>query len=249
MLKTKNTGFLSGNALKLLAAGFMLTDHIGMLFFPRLMTLRIIGRLAMPIFAYMIAEGCRYTHSRLKYLAGLLICLIVCQAGYLIGTGDTDLCILATFLLGAGMTFLLQDAKRALFSPAAGAAKKLLWCALFTVSVLCVRFICRYVKIDYGFYGAMLPVFASIFHMPDNAPADFKKLDTKWMHILTFTIGLFLLNQNSYYIQSYCLLSVPLLLLYNERRGRYKMKYFFYIFYPAHLLILYGLYQIIGVIG
>lgn len=249
MLKTKTTGFLSGNLLKLLAAGLMLVDHIGMLFFPRLMILRIIGRLAMPIFAYMVTEGCRYTHSRVKYLAGLFLCMLICQAGYLIGTGDTDLCILATFFLGAVMTFCLQDTKKCLFNTNAGLGKKLLWWSLFAASVLCTRLICRYISIDYGFWGAMLPVFASIFHAPNNAPTALKKLDNKWVHILTFTIGLFLLNRHSYYIQSYCLLSVPLLLLYNERRGRYKMKYFFYIFYPAHLLALYGLYQIIGVIG
>ncbi len=227
----------------------MLVDHIGMLFFPRLMILRIIGRLAMPIFAYMVAEGCRYTRSRIKYLVGLFLCLAVCQIGYLIGTGDTDLCILATFFLGAVMTFCLQDAKKSLFDPKVSIPEKFMRCGLFVAAVAIARLICSFVYMDYGFWGAMLPVFASLFHMPDNAPADFKKLDHKWLHILTFTIGLFLLNRSSFYIQNYCLLAVPLLLLYNERRGKYKMKYFFYIFYPAHLLILYGLYQIIGVIG
>lgn len=248
MLKTKTTGLLSGNILKLLAACFMLVDHIGMLFFPRLTILRIIGRLAMPIFAYMVAEGCRHTHSRVKYLACLSICMVVCQIGYYVGTKDTDICILATFTLGTIMTFFLQDAKKSLFDPDAGLDKKLLLWGLFAVSVLCVRLICHYVYVDYGFWGAMLPVFASIFHMPDNAPTVLKKLDNKWMHILTFTVGLYFLSRHSNITQSYCLLSVPLLLLYNERRGKYKLKYFFYIFYPAHLLILYGLYQIIGVI-
>ena len=226
----------------------MLVDHIGMLFFPRLTILRIIGRIAMPIFAYMVAEGCRHTHSRVKYLTCLSICLVVCQIDYFVGTKDTDLCILATFFLGAAMTFCLQDAKRHLFDPNASFGKKLLWCSLFTASVLCTRLICSYVYVDYGFWGAMLPVFASIFHMPDNAPTALKKLDNKWIHILTFTVGLYFLSRHSNIIQSYCLLSVPLLLLYNERRGKLRLKYFFYIFYPAHLLILYGLYQIIGVI-
>ena len=35
------------------------------------------------------------------------------------------------------------------------------------------------------------------------------------------------------------MLSLPLLALYNEKRGKYAMKYLFYIYYPAHTAILY----------
>ena len=49
--------FLSGNALKLLAALFMTIDHVGVLLLPHVIVLRILGRLALPIFAFMIAEG------------------------------------------------------------------------------------------------------------------------------------------------------------------------------------------------
>ena len=49
---------LSGNALKIIAALAMVADHVGLMFFPQVRILRIIGRLAYPIFAYMIAQGC-----------------------------------------------------------------------------------------------------------------------------------------------------------------------------------------------
>ena len=58
--------FLTGNALKILAALFMTIDHIGVMLFPRVLVLRIIGRLALPIFAFMIAEGCKYTRNKKK---------------------------------------------------------------------------------------------------------------------------------------------------------------------------------------
>ena len=59
--------FLTGNALKILAAIFMTIDHIGVMLFPRMLILRIIGRLALPVFAFMIAEGCKYTRNKKKY--------------------------------------------------------------------------------------------------------------------------------------------------------------------------------------
>ena len=54
---------LSGNALKILAAIFMTLDHMGLMLFPHIPLLRILGRLALPIFAFMIAEGCKYTRD------------------------------------------------------------------------------------------------------------------------------------------------------------------------------------------
>ena len=65
MQKTKG---LSGNQLKLIALAAMTVDHIGVQFFPNIQLLRIIGRLALPIFAYMIAQGCRYTKNKARYL-------------------------------------------------------------------------------------------------------------------------------------------------------------------------------------
>ncbi|MBO5782826.1 MAG: conjugal transfer protein TraX, partial [Clostridia bacterium] len=52
--------FLSGNSIKILAALAMVIDHVGLLFFPFDPVFRMIGRLAFPLFAYMIAEGCKY---------------------------------------------------------------------------------------------------------------------------------------------------------------------------------------------
>ena len=62
---------LSGNALKIIAAITMFIDHMGLMLFPKTLIFRYIGRLAFPIFAFMIAEGCRYTRNRLRYWGGL----------------------------------------------------------------------------------------------------------------------------------------------------------------------------------
>ena len=62
-------GFISGNQLKIIALVAMTWDHMGKQLFPQIGWLQIVGRLAFPIFAYMIAEGCAYTKNRKKYLA------------------------------------------------------------------------------------------------------------------------------------------------------------------------------------
>ena len=71
---------LNGNQLKLIALIAMTFDHIGVSLFPHTIWLRVVGRLALPIFAYMIAEGCRYTRSRKRYLMSLLAVAALCQA-------------------------------------------------------------------------------------------------------------------------------------------------------------------------
>ena len=48
---------LTGNQLKIIAMITMTCDHVGLQIFPQLQWLRILGRLAMPIYAYMIAEN------------------------------------------------------------------------------------------------------------------------------------------------------------------------------------------------
>lgn len=94
----------------------MVVDHVGVIFFPHTLLWRQIGRLSMPIFAYFIAEGCRYTRSPVGYLAKLFACLVVCQIGNYVGTGSLEICILGTFFIGAALLLCLQNAKKP-FSP------------------------------------------------------------------------------------------------------------------------------------
>ena len=74
-MEQKNFKFavLSGNTLKILAAIFMLIDHAGLMLFDDNEIMRIIGRLAYPIFAFMIAEGCKYTKNKIKYFATVFL--------------------------------------------------------------------------------------------------------------------------------------------------------------------------------
>lgn len=232
--------FLSGNMLKIIAAISMVIDHVGMLFFPKVAVFRIIGRLAFPLFAYMIAEGARYTKNKARYFLVMFLPAAVGQSIYaLYDPKSLYYCILITFSLSVMMIYALQFFKKAVFEKAylriIGGA------CLFAASVWFVWHINTLVKIDYGFWGSMVPVFASLFQPVEKEDTSFlKKTDYTLLHVLTMTIGLLLLAENAgtMKVQLYSLWAVPLLCLYSGKRGKLNMKYFFYIFYPMHLAVL-----------
>ena len=213
--------FLTGNALKLIAALSMTIDHAGLLLFPQYPVLRILGRLAFPIFAFMIAQGCKYTHSRRRYFGNIFALAVLCQSVYYLVDGSLYLSILFTFSLSILTIFALQDFRR---EPTA------LRGAVFFGAVAMVYVLNRIFSIDYGFWGCMVPVFAAL---PQNT-----KWDTTVVSTLLLSLGLVFLGLHYGGDQMYALAAIPLLLCYNGQRGKWKMKSFFYIFYPAHLVVL-----------
>ena len=96
------------------------------------------------------------------------------------------------------------------------------------------------VDLDYGLSGCLLPVFPALFTTPrcDDPPAIFQKVDRKVPRLLLFALGTLALAFDYGGMQFLGLLSIPILLLYSEKRGKMKMKYFFYVFYPLHLVLL-----------
>lgn len=96
-----------------------------------------------------------------------------------------------------------------------------------------------YFEIDYGFWGCMTPVFASVFRRTrSNRSLYLERLDNLPVHVFMLGIGLVIVVCVSGGIQTYSLLAIPLLMFYSGKRGKKKMKAFFYIFYPVHLVVL-----------
>ena len=229
---------LSGNMLKLIGAAFMVCDHIGMILFHEITILRILGRIAFPIFAFFIAEGCRYTKNKLRYFLSLFLCGVICQTVFYFYGGSLEMCIFVTFSLSIINIYALQLFKNTLASDKSPIKKAL--SALPFAAALCATWTFNQIlDIDYGFFGCILPVFAAILHTPKGSSNKaFKVLDKIPFHALMTAIGLIPLGIERGGIQIFGLLAVPFLLLYSGKRGRLKMKYFFYLFYPAHLVII-----------
>jgi hypothetical protein len=224
----KNTGMLNGNHLKLIAATTMLLDHMGVLLFPRMEIFRIVGRLAYPIFAFMIAEGCHYTKNKLRYFLMVFGLGAACQTVYYFFSGDTHMNILLTFSCSILLSYLLMAVKQS-----NDWRKRYLWSSLFAAGVFAALAIDWLLDIDYGFWGIMAPVFVT-FTQGEG------KTGSK-LPVLMMFVSLLLLGAAMGEPQYYALLAIPLLLLYNGQRGKTNMKYFFYIFYPVHLVVLQGI--------
>lgn len=237
--------FLTGNQLKILAALLMLIDHIGVMLYPNVTLLRIIGRSSFPVFSFCVAEGCVYTKHKRKYFLGIFLLGILCQLVFYFVQKSTDFGILITFSISILLCYLLEIVKKTVFSAEKGVIVKGLSVVVFGFTLYIIYVFTRHYYVDYGFFGCVLPVFACLLRKVSvNEKTFLKSTDKNWIHVIFLGIGLVLLAQEYSGIQMYSLLAVPLLLLYSGKRGKHPMKLFFYIFYPAHFIVLAGVQQL-----
>lgn len=221
-MESNNSRFqLTSNQLKLIALVTMTIDHVGMLLLPQYIILRIIGRLAFPIFAYMIAEGCRYTSHRARYLGMVFGVGVLCQLVYLIALRSLYMCILITFSLSICLIYCIGWARER------GGWRWILCAGAF----LAAYFLCEMLPIalratdyciDYRITGVLLPVLIFL-------------ADSRWGKLGAAALGLTLVSLQLGGVQWFGLAALPLLALYGGQRGKAKLKYLFYIYYPLHL--------------
>ncbi len=218
---------MNRRTLKLIALITMTIDHIGMILFPYNITLRIIGRISFPIFAYFVAEGCKYTSSKVKYISLMAAVECVCLTGYYIAMGEIYFSIMMTFIISTVIIMVYDLVKKAFTKGTLPALTASLGAVMFLYGI---NGICRELDIMYGFLGCMLPL---MVYMRED----------KLSGLFLFSVVLWLQSRTSSYIQIYALTAVPLLALYDGKKMRSNKfeKYFYYIYYPLHLAFLYCL--------
>ena len=240
----RNGRGLSASTLKIIACILMVIDHVGVILLPEVEILRVIGRLSYPIFAYFLAEGCRYTRNKVKRFLLVFGLAVICETATVVVMGAPEGGILMNFCLSILLVYQVQAIKKAMAQRKS--VKVALLLALFLVSVTAVYGFVEFVLyVDYGFWGVLIPVWTVL---PDykegEAPAFLEKLSNRPVKLAFFSFGLLLLCISRGLlsnIQSFSLLALPLLALYNGQPGRKGLKYGFYIFYPAHLVVLWGI--------
>ena len=226
MKKLEKLRILDGTSLKLIAMISMVFDHVGDMFFPGALWMRMIGRLAMPLFSFCIAEGYAHTKNKQRYLLRMGVFALVSEIPFdLAFTGRVGLehqNIMLTFFL-AILALRLFDRIRGERTGEKGSYS--VWrTALGTLAVLAMAVLALLVKADYTIF-AVIAVFL-FYVLKDCRPIVRDGVGVGFL-ALTRTVG--------YYCTTG--LSLVPLLLYNGKRGR-GLKWLFYFFYPGHLLLL-----------
>lgn len=223
--------FLNGFHLKLIAICTMLIDHMGYTLFPGVMWLRCVGRVAFPIFCFLIAEGCVYTHDRKKYALRLLVFALLSEIPYnLMNSGmiwdPYDQNVLWTLLLGALVCWLMDWALKKC-TP--------LSFMLTGAVMLAAYWLLEIGNTDYGGWGMLLvAAFYGVHRAPSGAVV---KMIAQAFGLAFFSIGV----MGGYLsIELWSLAALVPIWLYNGQRGfsNKAVQYGFYAFYPVHILIL-----------
>ncbi len=204
---------LTSFQLKWIAIITMLIDHVGAVLFPQYWVLRYIGRISFPIFCFLLTEGFWHTRNIRRYMIRLGGFALISEVPY-------DLAFHGKvvdpkhqnvfFTLLLGV-ILMYVLKR---------SRELPLQALEILMVMCAADLLR---TDYSFKGILL--IAVFYLLRENL----------WLKTACAALWNFLWNGS---IQGYGALAMIPIALYNGEQGR-KMKYFFYVFYPAHLLVLF----------
>lgn len=223
---------LSQEGLKILACVTMLVDHAALLFGGS-PWLRVIGRLAFPIYCFLLTEGICHTRDVRRYLSRLLFAAIVSEPIYdlvlypCVGIWQHQN-VLWTLALGCAMLWCMTM----IHKPVAKLAVML----LFALAAQLVR-------ASYGSSGIyMIALFALCRGMPEGKwVLAAGLLVINWL-MGSFTVSVFGLDVP---VQLFAELAlVPIFLYSGEKRTRLKaVSWGFYLFYPAHLLLLWGIAQ------
>lgn len=214
--------FLSNFDLKIIAIITMTIDHIGSILYPDLTILRIIGRISFPIFAFLLVEGFNYTSNKLKYFLRLLLFAIITQPIYDYAFNNQGLNILFTFSLSFLLLSNLDFIKKIINKYSKCIENYLYKTIFYSLTYILFALFSLILNVDYQALGVSL-VF--IFYLSSDI----------YLSFLLYLLAVILLATNV--IQFYSLLSFIFIYLYNGKKGN-NIKYFFYLFYPLHLLIL-----------
>jgi len=237
----KPAGNTATTWLKLIALVFMFIDHSGKMLFPSVSEMRILGRIAFPIYVWCMVVGFHYTRSVPKYLLRVFTVGLVSQPLYMLALNHTwnQPNVFLTLLLGLCALWGIREKKAGshFWAPAA---------ALVLAIVL---------KADYGWKGVLL--FILLYAVQDRRAgiaAVMVPFFMYWGSGYSVTKSLFglAINLNSLpdylspllspflRMEAYALLSLPFILIPFKKDLKLP-RWIGYALYPGHLILLYAL--------
>lgn len=242
----KNLKLLNSNALKFIAIFAMTLDHIAWAVFPGYPTealpviLHIIGRITCPIMCFFIAEGFYYTKDIKKYTARLFVFAVISHFAYIFASNSfVDWKSFIPFYYGEilNQTSVMWPLAWGLVMLRIEKSQKIknVWLKMLLVLLICIVS-----------FPSDWSCIASLCVLAIGSNRDNFKKQMIWMtgFVAIYSI-VYLFSFDLVYgvIQMGVVLSVPLLMMYNGERGKNPkvnkiMKWFFYVYYPLHLLII-----------
>ena len=204
---------LNSFQLKWIAILTMAVDHVGAVLFPGQLIFRYIGRISFPIFCFLLTEGFFHTRNIEKYMIRLGIIALISEIPYDLAFRNV---LLETEHQNVFFTLFLGVLLMYILEKSGEIWIKATWIILFS-------WIAATIRSDYGYKAIIL---ICIYYFLRNNLSAKTILGAGW--------NIFWGNT----IQYYGVLATIPICLYNGEKGK-SMKYFFYAFYPVHLLILY----------
>ena len=205
--------------IKMLGILTMFLDHLGIIFFPENIYLRLFGRLSFPLFAFQLAVGFSHSKNKEKYILRMLLFAIISQIPFMLfvaeGAPETGHFLNIGFTLTLGLLgmFAFENIKQPILK------------TIFTLGAILLGYV---LPVDYGWFGVALIIIFYIFHSDKIGSSIYASI-------------LIILKV----ISEYSLFKFPMLgalipiCSYNGKKGLDNKftRYFFYIFYPIHLMI------------
>ncbi|WP_051619007.1 TraX family protein [[Mycoplasma] collis] len=248
--ETLSWNFLTSNILRFIAVITMFVDHFGFILFPTQTELRIIGRIAFPIYAFLSGVAINKTNTPLKYLAELFLFGAIIQIVYIISSLFIDITF-DVFTLNIFFQLFLGTLTSYVFIK-----NKKLGILLFSILTFFYLFIefknislslnnkTSKFGIDYKFYGYLIIVFSGIIF---NLTFKYFKFNNFLFFKIFYILFFIVLNLIYFFItkisvndvQIYSLLVIPFLLFYSHKKPHKNklIKIFFWSSYPLSFII------------
>jgi hypothetical protein len=224
---------LNSNQIKLIAIAAMTVDHVTWLLFPGcqkiwwVMLLHVIGRLTAPIMWFFIAEGFHHTRNVKKYIARLFVFAVISHFAYNFA-GDIPFIPNGIFNMTSVMWSLAWSVVLMVLFTTDRLPK---WGKIILMILICLITF----PSDWSTIAAVCPVYLYL-----NRDSFKKQAVAMLIWTAVYAAVYIIFIDNVYGLLQMCtLLSLPVLKQYNGQRGKWKgMKWFFYIYYPAHLFVI-----------
>ncbi|MFI3241250.1 MAG: TraX family protein [Alphaproteobacteria bacterium] len=255
--KTANYQILSNNSLKIIAIIIMFADHFiktilsawfvhdfHSQYIQKIISydyykaftnflkfdLMSIGFVGMPLFCFLLVEGFTHTKNKKKYFLTMLLFACISelpfdllffgffeQLGKICPLYNLNQNVLFSFVLGICLLQSIELIKKQTYNPYIKFITNIVLIYIFSL-------IATLFKVDYSYWSTL---FIVGFYFTQN---------NKNLQIIFMFICVLIITPIPFY---YGFLGCLPILLYNNKKGELNLKYFFYIFYPTHLIILY----------